>query len=210
MSGAYRRQIRVKRAATRVALRETLRHSATVTIKPLRTSDYPKAAQERLAEAVAQARRAAGHRWRPSFALEAGISKRSLEAVELADASVGISVLEDIGRALGRHFPAWNADSARVILDGGTIPALELAEEPTDINEEMLESLHHLKGLLLSTRHNVMSDDEANEFMDRLLRDWKQKERDRGRYLRTVAQFREEAAQRHIPSTERKSTAPNE
>jgi len=39
----------------------------------LRTADYSDAARKRLADAVSQARRAIGHEWRTTFALEAKI-----------------------------------------------------------------------------------------------------------------------------------------
>ena len=59
--------------------------------------------RRRLADAVAEARRAAGHRWRPSFAVEAKIGKRSIEAVEAHEPTVGVDVLERIGRALSHR-----------------------------------------------------------------------------------------------------------
>lgn len=91
----------------------------------LRTADYPDDARKRLAEAVAKARRAAGHDWRPSFATEAGIGIRSLEAVEAHEPTVGVTVLERIGRTLGRHLRDWDVDTPRAILDGGPIPSHE-------------------------------------------------------------------------------------
>jgi hypothetical protein len=101
----------------------TLRHPAGVT--NLRTANYSEHDRQRLGEAVAAARRAAGHRWRTSFAEEAKVGIRSVEAVERAEPTVGIDVLERIGRALGRHFRDWSADSARTILEGGPIPGEE-------------------------------------------------------------------------------------
>jgi hypothetical protein len=108
---------------TGLAFCGTLRHSAEV--PNLRTANYPDHSRQRLAEAVAQARRAAGHTWRPSFATEAGVSRRSLEAVEAHEPTVGVDVLERIGRALGRHFRGWDAGTPRAILEGGDIPDLE-------------------------------------------------------------------------------------
>jgi hypothetical protein len=101
----------------------TLRHSAVV--PNLRTANYPEHARRRLADAVAQARRAAGHTWRPSFAAEAKVGRRSIEAVEAHEPTVGVDVLERIGRALGRHFRGWDAGTPRAILEGGAIPDLE-------------------------------------------------------------------------------------
>lgn len=91
----------------------------------LRTSDYSEAARKRLAEAVAQARRAAGHQYRTSFAKEAGVGLRSVEAVEAHEPTVGIWVLEQIGRALGRHFRDWSVNTPRAILEGDPIPSHE-------------------------------------------------------------------------------------
>lgn len=91
----------------------------------LRTANYSEHARRRLADAVGEARRAAGHSWRPSFATEAKIGKRSLEAVEAHEPTVGVDVLERIGRALGRHFRGWNAGTPHEILEGGPIPDLE-------------------------------------------------------------------------------------
>lgn len=97
----------------------------------LRTASYPEDARKRLAEAVARARRAAGHDWRPSFAAESGIGLRSLEAVERHEPTVGIAVLERVGRALGRHLRDWDADTPRAILDGGPIPSHEPTRRAT-------------------------------------------------------------------------------
>ncbi|MGH3756189.1 hypothetical protein [Actinophytocola sp.] len=91
----------------------------------LRTANYSEDARKRLGDAVAQARRAAGHKWRTTFIKEAAIGVRSLEAVEAHEPTVGVDVLERIGRALGRHFRDWNADTPRTILEGGPLPALD-------------------------------------------------------------------------------------
>ncbi len=89
----------------------------------LRTANYSDHDRQRLGDAVAQARRAAGHKWRTTFAREAKIGTRSIEAVEAYEPIVGVDVLERIGRALGRHFRDWNADTPRLILEGGPVPA---------------------------------------------------------------------------------------
>jgi hypothetical protein len=106
----------------------TLRHSAAVSPHNLRTADYSVEARKRLAEAVSQARRAIGHEWRTTFADEAGIGIRSLEAVEAYEPTVGVSVLERIGRALGRHLRDWSFNTPREILEGGPIPSHEPAK----------------------------------------------------------------------------------
>ncbi len=97
----------------------------------LRSANYSEHARKRLGDAVGQARRAAGHRWRTDFAREARLGVRSIEAVERAEPTVGVDVLERVGRALGRHFRDWNADSARVILEGGPIPSEEPVRRTT-------------------------------------------------------------------------------
>jgi hypothetical protein len=108
----------------------------------LRTANYSEHARRRLGEAVAAARRAAGHPRRPSFVKEANVSQRSLEAVEAHEPTVGVDILERIGRALGRHFRGWNADTPRVILEGGEIPDLEpVRRVPLDIRWVAREEL---------------------------------------------------------------------
>lgn len=97
----------------------------------MRTGTYSQEARWRLARAIIKAREAAGHRYRPSFIKAAGISKRSLEAVESLEpgaASVGETVLHAIGRAL----PTWTEDTPKVILDGGAVPENAPATESTD------------------------------------------------------------------------------
>ena len=113
----------------------------------LRTANYPEPDRRRLADAVAAARRAAGHRWRPGFAEEAGIGRRSLEAVEAFEPTVGVDVLERIGRALGRYFSGWDAGTPRAILEGGAVPDLEPARRGTvDIRWVAKEELTALLG----------------------------------------------------------------
>jgi hypothetical protein len=91
----------------------------------LRTANFSEHDRRRLGDAVAQARRAAGHKWRTTFAREAKIGTRSIEAVEAYEPIVGVDVLERIGRALGRHFRGWTADTPRLILEGGPVPSHE-------------------------------------------------------------------------------------
>lgn len=89
-----------------------------------RTAEYDEAARLRLGEAVERTRRWAGYRWRTDFVVDTRISKRSLQAVERGEPTVGVSVLEEIGRALGRRHPEWNEGTPWAILDGGPVPAL--------------------------------------------------------------------------------------
>lgn len=109
----------------------TLRHSAAVSPHNLRTADYSEEARKRLAEAVSQARRAIGHEWRTTFAKEARIGIRSLEAVEAHEPTVGVSVLERIGRTLGHHLRDWNVNTPRAILEGGPVPSHEPVKRAT-------------------------------------------------------------------------------
>lgn len=100
----------------------------------MRTADYSQEARDRLAAAVAAARKAAGHRFRPSFAKAAGVGIRSLENVESLEpdaASVGDTVLEAIGRAL----PNWTEDTPRIVLEGGAIPVHK--PEPAAESQEL-------------------------------------------------------------------------
>jgi hypothetical protein len=97
----------------------------------LRTANFSEHDRQRLGDAVAQARRAAGHKWRTTFATEARVGRRSIEAVEAYEPIVGVDVLERIGRALGRHFREWNADTPRLILEGGPIPSHEPVRRAT-------------------------------------------------------------------------------
>lgn len=110
-------------AIRRLAFCGTLRHAAHV--PNLRTANFSDHDRRRLGDAVAQARRAAGHKWRTTFAREAKIGTRSIEAVEAYEPIVGVDVLERIGRALGRHFREWTADTPRQILEGGPVPPHE-------------------------------------------------------------------------------------
>jgi hypothetical protein len=118
-----------------------------------------------LGEAVAQARRAAGHEWRTTFAPEADVGIRSLEAVEAAEATVGVSVLEKIGRALGRHFRDWTADTPRTILEGGPIPSDEPVPRVTlDIRWAAREEL---TALLESGVEAITYSRKLNHWRDR-------------------------------------------
>jgi hypothetical protein len=136
----------------------------------LRTADYSEDARRRLGEAVAQARRAAGLKWRTWFVGEAGVGLRSLEAVEAHEPTVGVDVLERIGRALGRHFRDWNADTPRQILEGGPIPDHEPPRRTTiDIRWTARQELVEL----------LMAHEEAIAY-SRLLNHWRSRFVDAG------------------------------
>jgi hypothetical protein len=128
------------KARRRLALCGTLRDTAHVA-RRVRTGAYPQDARWRLADAVKDAREAAGYPTRPAFYRAAGIGKRSLENVESKEpgaASVGEVVLHAIGRAL----PNWTKDTPQIILEGGPIPPLakQLAE-PHAIDAVVFEDL---------------------------------------------------------------------
>lgn len=186
----------------------TMRDHYAVPTRKLSTTNFSPEARERLADAVAAARIADGHLYRTTFARAAGIrSLRSLELLEAGDPGVGQAILIKVAQAL----PNWTEDTPKTILEGGPIPPTFVEPPaPTDINEEMLESLHLLTAQLVSTPVEVISHEEASEFVERMMRNWERAEPGRGRYLRTLERFRKEDAQRHSPTTERKSHTPNE
>jgi hypothetical protein len=131
----------------------------------LRTANYSERDRQRLGDAVATARRAAGHRWRTSFAKEAKVGIRSVEAVEAYEPTVGIDVLERIGRALGRHFRGWTADSPRAILEGGPIPDQEPMSRTTiDIRTMARQELVEL---LTSKEDAIAYSRLLNQWWDR-------------------------------------------
>jgi hypothetical protein len=99
-----------------------------VSQRNLRTADYSQQARVRLGKAVGQARRAVGHRFRASFADEASVGIRSLEALERGEPTVGVTVVEQVCRTLSRHLRGWHAGTAESILDGGPIPDHELLD----------------------------------------------------------------------------------
>ncbi|WP_143254625.1 hypothetical protein [Amycolatopsis azurea] len=93
-----------------------------------RTANYSEAARRRLGDAVAVARRAAGAKYRTTFAQKhEGINTRSLELLENGKPGVAEAVLFAVGRAL----PNWNEDTPRVILEGGPIPPTPDPETPS-------------------------------------------------------------------------------
>jgi hypothetical protein len=100
----------------------------------LRTADYSESARRTLGDAVAEARRRAGFRWRTDFArAHPEVSVSSLKLIEQAKPLVGITALQAVGEALGNHFPgAWEKGTPRVILEGGPIPDLEAVAAAVD------------------------------------------------------------------------------
>lgn len=110
-----------------------------MTVGGVRTSNYSSPDRKRLGDAVAAARRAAGFRFRPGFVAATGLGMRSLEAIERGEPTVGVGVLEDVGRALGRFHPAWDAATPKRILDGDAPPDLSM---PVSAPEAALPTSH--------------------------------------------------------------------
>lgn len=123
------------KARRRLALCGTLRDDSHVTSR-VRTANYSQEARWRLARAITDARKAAGHRHRPTFWRAAGIGKRSLEAAESLEPdapSVGETVLHAIAQAL----PGWTQDTPRIILEGGPIPTTESVTAPRVVEADL-------------------------------------------------------------------------
>lgn len=117
--GAPRRHERLKRRQQwRVAACAMVRDDARVDALRPNTKIYDPAARRRLGVAVARAREALGHRWRPSFAEQAGISVPSLLNLE-SGRPVGPTVYEAVARAI----PGWDEDTPRAVLEGATPPS---------------------------------------------------------------------------------------
>jgi hypothetical protein len=151
----------------------------------LRTANYDEQARKRLGEAVGEARRAAGHAWRSTFYKEAKIGKRSVEAVEAGEPTVGVYALEQIGRALGRYFRDWDADTPRAILEGGPIPSHEPRRKATiDIRWVARQELIDL----------LRSTEDAIAY-PRLLDEWRERFTDEGYDERDLLEISKQAAQ---------------
>jgi len=101
-----------------------LHYPATVILRRLRTANYSDEARKRLGEAVAQARQAAGYKWRTVFATKAGISVRSLAALEQGEPTVGQATLFAVGRAL----PGWTEGTPQWILENNRMPVIHDSE----------------------------------------------------------------------------------
>lgn len=126
--GKRRTRLRTRQVVHCTGLRQTARVESR---KPLRTADYDQVARDRLGEAVTKAREAMGHKFRPSFAALAKISKRSLADLETGKPTVGEANL----RAVGAVVPTWTEDSPRIILEGGPIPPLPPASVDSSTSE---------------------------------------------------------------------------
>jgi transcriptional regulator with XRE-family HTH domain len=117
--GRFRGRHKRRLGTRQVVLCTNLRHSARVQDRrQLRTADYDDHARERLGSAIAKARVASGHKRRTTFARAAGVSVRTVAAVERGEPTVGQSSLFAIGRTL----PNWTEDTPKTILEGGAVP----------------------------------------------------------------------------------------
>lgn len=123
VGAGHRRARRRRRKGQDVELCGGLRHPAQVPGKQLRTANFSQDDRERLGKEVAKARRAAGFRGRRAFAEVAKVGKRSIDAVELFEPTVGEDVLQAVGRTLGGYFEDWNEDTPRSILMDGVTPS---------------------------------------------------------------------------------------
>jgi len=109
-----------------------MRDHAVVSRRRISTTNYPQAARQRLGDAVAHARAAAGYKFRTDFGRAHGINTKSLELLELGKPGVGQAILYAVGRALS----GWTEDTPIQILDGAPVPEAarpEPAPEPVDL-----------------------------------------------------------------------------
>lgn len=158
---------------------------------------------------------AAGHRSQRSFAEAIGVSETSVANAERGSDLVGALVYGAIEVGL-----KWPEDSTTRYLETGRdedMPGLRgtpQADQPEqslpvdDINEEMLE---HLREQRLVWLNMDATDDESDQFLDVLMRMWKRKEPNLGRFRRTLERFREEieTTERDSPKETRNTHTPN-
>lgn len=138
----YRRRRRKTRLSRQIAVCVGLRHPAQVARRQLRTADYPEEARIRLGKAVEAARIAAGYPWRPAFAKDTGVSKRSLVDLEQGKEGIGQKTLF----AVAQVFETWTEETPRIILEGGPVPpptpVVEQHPEPPGRTREMADLSH--------------------------------------------------------------------
>lgn len=140
--------------------------------RQLRTLDYSQADRDRLADAVTNARLAAGHKFRTTFAQAAGVSVRSLTALELGEPGVGQATLF----AVARELPGWTADTPKKILEGAAAPEMPAdAAEPSrdEIRAEVIRRLANVRehypqeyaALMDMVRSGEVSDKDIDQIM---------------------------------------------
>lgn len=135
----------------------------------MRTADYSQRERQRLGEAVAAARKAAGHKFRPSFAKAADVSLRSLADLETGKPGTGEANLLAIAAAL----PGWTPATPREILEGGPAPDPRAPEpEPADVSEarrRIIEMSHTELALRIAEVAEVQGGEAAGELLERIL-----------------------------------------
>ena len=104
-----------------------------------RTADYDEAARTRLAEAVVDARRAVGWNSTMDLVRAVGRSQRAIYALEAAEPTVGQSILQAVGAALGAHLAGWDANTPRQILNGAPVPPIERRATPPEPSSDERE-----------------------------------------------------------------------
>lgn len=154
----------------------------------LRTANFSDERRRVLGDAVLDARRAAGHPYRPSFLRQhSKVTERVLAAVERAEPSVGLHGLEEIGKALSMHFPgAWTKDTPRQILEGASPPDLT-PERPYNDPISRLNDLLVGSDEWLEAAAEVLSEQELGE-VTRMVIELRKK-------ARMVAQLRAERSE---------------
>ena len=115
-----------------VALMQTLRDSASVSPRRTRTADYGEADRARLAEAVVAARTAIGWNSTMDLVRAVGRSQRAIYALEAGEPTVGQSILQAVGAALGARLAGWDANTPRRILNGDPAPPIEPNAAPSE------------------------------------------------------------------------------
>jgi hypothetical protein len=128
MRGTYEELRRTRHRHAPIAPHPALRDSASVSPRRTRTADYSESARARLAEAVVDARTAAGWPTTMHLVRAVGRSQRAIYALENAEPTVGQSILQAVGATLGKRLRDWHANTPREILEGKPAPSLTLAD----------------------------------------------------------------------------------
>ncbi|WP_414943340.1 hypothetical protein [Amycolatopsis sp. cmx-11-32] len=151
-----------------------------------RTANYSETARQRLGNAVAIARQAAGHKYRTTFAREhEGLNVRSLELLENGKPGVAQAVLVAVGRAL----PNWDEETPRVILEGGPIPP---TAAPTDPPTEKPHGTHEWSASFRARALDTSDEEHLAEARRIRIEDGRLAQLN---YLKAVFQIKAEAAE---------------
>lgn len=106
-------------------------HHVLVTGLRPHTKSFSQEARDDLGIAIARAREAAGHKFRPSFAKDAGISTTSLWKLE-----TGHPVTASTYEAAARALPRWTEETPVQILNGEDPPPTEPLPEPDPVPDD--------------------------------------------------------------------------